>query len=126
MRFLDREHFTPHFFSTQRQGTVTGAVTTLLGTLLGKSYFGSAVLSVCTGTCVLLTTVYYSYSIQPSSGNVHSFRERAAVIGLLLLLLQHHHRFALTWTLWQSAVCLVIFSWREESLFCRITPMLAW
>ncbi|CAN0383842.1 unnamed protein product [Ectocarpus sp. 12 AP-2014] len=35
MRFLDREHFSPHFFSEKRQGTVTGAVATLLGTLLG-------------------------------------------------------------------------------------------
>eukprot|EP00903_Cladosiphon_okamuranus_P007874 g7611.t1 len=35
MPFLDREHFTPHFFSEKRQGTVTGAVATLLGTLLG-------------------------------------------------------------------------------------------
>lgn len=39
MRFLDKEHFTPHFFSDKRQGTVTGAVATLLGTLLGKNYF---------------------------------------------------------------------------------------
>lgn len=35
MPFLDREHFSPHFFSEKRQGTVTGAVATLLGTLLG-------------------------------------------------------------------------------------------
>ncbi|CAM9920801.1 unnamed protein product [Ascophyllum nodosum] len=35
MPFLDKEHFTPHFFSKRRQGSVTGAVTTLLGTLLG-------------------------------------------------------------------------------------------
>lgn len=36
MPFLDREHFTPHFFSEKRKGSVTSAVTTLLGTLLGK------------------------------------------------------------------------------------------
>ena len=41
MPFLDREHFTPHFFSEKRQGTVTGAVATLLGTLLGKSRVSS-------------------------------------------------------------------------------------
>eukprot|EP00752_Nemacystus_decipiens_P016510 g14758.t1 len=35
MPFLDREHFTPHFFSEKRQGSVTGAVATLLGVLLG-------------------------------------------------------------------------------------------
>lgn len=36
MPFLDREHFTPHFLSVKRQGTVTGAVAALLGTLLGE------------------------------------------------------------------------------------------
>lgn len=39
MPFLDREHFTPHFLSDKRQGTVVGAVATLLGTLLGKNCF---------------------------------------------------------------------------------------
>ena len=53
MRFLDREHFTPHFFSEKRQGTVTGAVATLLGTLLG----------VCFGTeCLVFLGKVKTYS----------------------------------------------------------------
>lgn len=60
MRFLDREHFTPHFLSVKRQGTVTGAVATLLGTLLGEEYF-------CFASVFIINQVKLSLRLSTSS-----------------------------------------------------------
>lgn len=65
MPFLDREHFTPHFFSEKRQGTVTGAVATLLGTLLGGVVSRNLRINVGSSPsccCCLLTRAWFSAS----------------------------------------------------------------